>query len=82
MFRFKLLLSISLFLSLSVGMLAQKMPLPTFEQLLIASEENPTLITEARILASSLTLPWNIYLPEGIFIEALSVQNNKPVLLQ
>ncbi len=79
MFRFKLLLSISLFLSLSVGMLAQKMPLPTFEQLLIASEENPTLITEARILASSLTLPWNIYLPEGIFIEALSVQNNKPV---
>lgn len=60
---------------------AQNRPLITFNELLLNAEENIKIKTEARAIASKLELPWSIYLEEGIFIEALTVENNKPVYL-
>lgn len=60
---------------------AQDRPIISFNELLINAEENIKIKSEARAIASKLELPWSIYLKEGIFIEALTVENNKPVYL-
>jgi hypothetical protein len=60
---------------------AQDRPIISFNELLINAEENIKIKSEARAIASKLELPWSIYLKEGIFIETLTVENNKPVYL-
>lgn len=60
---------------------SQNRPDISFEELLYMAEENPGLRTEARAVASKFDLPWSIYLEEGIFIEALKVEIQKPVYL-
>lgn len=58
---------------------AQQSPQISFEDLLIQSEENPQLRINARNSANENSLPWSVYLPNGIFIEALSTENGAPV---
>ncbi len=59
--------------------LSQKRPAINFEDLLISSEENQQMKSDARELALKGGLPWSVYLSEKIFIEALGVENEKPV---
>jgi len=59
--------------------LSQNRPSIIFNDLLISSEENPQMKLAAREIALKNNLPWSIYLPNKIFIEALAVENGKPV---
>jgi hypothetical protein len=77
--HFKLLFVLSLVLLFHIMSLAQNRPQISFEELLVQSEENPYLKMQARNSATETLLPWSIYLPEGIFIEALSTEDAKPV---
>ncbi len=56
---------------------SQSEPIYSFEELMRISEENPQMIIEAREKTSMMQIPHSIYLPEGIFIEARAVQNEK-----
>lgn len=68
-----------LFLLISTTIFPQESPISTFEDLVITAEKNPKIRFEAMQLAEKLGLPLSIYLPEGIFIEALGIENGKPV---
>jgi hypothetical protein len=59
--------------------LPQDRPNINFNDLLISSEENPHMKLAAREIALKNNIPWSIYLPEKIFIEALGIENGKPV---
>jgi hypothetical protein len=59
--------------------LPQDKPNINFNDLLISSEENPHIKLTAREIALKNNIPWSIYLSEKIFIEALGVENGKPV---
>lgn len=51
----------------------------SYSDLVLKNESNPTQSAQARILASSLDLPLRIYLPTGVVMEPLSIEDNKPV---
>ncbi|HEX9251797.1 MAG TPA: T9SS type A sorting domain-containing protein [Ignavibacteriaceae bacterium] len=72
---FTIFFSILLFSTL----MAQSQPQISFNDLLISSEENPQMKLQAREIALKNNLPWSIYLSDKIFIEALGVENEKPV---
>ncbi|MCW8809654.1 MAG: T9SS type A sorting domain-containing protein [Ignavibacteriaceae bacterium] len=75
---FKLcLVTISLLFAVAVS--AQDKPTISFEDLMISTEQNFQIVNDARELAASLDLPHTIYLPEGIFIEAKGIENNRVV---
>ena len=73
-----LLLSV-LVLLVSVSVFSQDKPTISFNDLTISAESNFQNITAARELAASQDLPYTVYLPEGIFIEAKGVENNRVV---
>jgi hypothetical protein len=72
---FSLLLSILI----SVSVFGQAKPQISFDDLMISAEQNFNLVVEARKLAEAYDLPHTIYLPQGIFIEAEGMENNKVV---
>ncbi len=78
MAHFKLLLSILIF-SFAVGVSGQDKPSINYNDLIISTEQNVQLITAARELAAQQHIPYSIYLPQGIFIEARSIENGKVV---
>ena len=59
--------------------MAQFKPAIGFEELMISAEKDFHQVLEARKLAEIYNLPHTIYLPEGVFIEAKSVENNQVV---
>ena len=73
-----LLLSLLLLL-VSVSVFSQDKPTISFNDLTISAEGDFHSITAARELAASQDLPYTVYLPEGIFIEAKGVENNRVV---
>ncbi|MDH3268441.1 MAG: T9SS type A sorting domain-containing protein [Ignavibacteria bacterium] len=73
------LLLFALFILFSALMYAQNKPQISFEELILRVEENPQFLIEARMLTAQLDIPHTIYLPEGIFIQAMGVENNKVV---
>jgi hypothetical protein len=79
MFKFRLLFTFLCFLLLASLAKAQDIPSINFNDLIVAAEENPVLVQEARRLAQVSDLPHSIYLPEGVFIEAKSIENNRVV---
>ena len=72
LFRFLVIVLLS-----STFLYSQSEPIYSFEELMRITEENPQMISEARERTSFLQIPHSIYLPEGIFIEARAVQNNR-----
>lgn len=58
---------------------SQSEPIYSFEELMRITEENPSMIAEAREITAFQQIPHSIYLPEGIFIEARAVQNNRVI---
>ncbi|NWF49962.1 MAG: T9SS type A sorting domain-containing protein [Ignavibacteriaceae bacterium] len=58
---------------------AQDRPKMTFAELLYAAEQNPALKFQARDAASEQNLPWSIFIPNEVFIEALAVEKGNPV---
>ena len=58
---------------------AQHRPVIGFGELIVSSEENVQMIKDARLLTAQLDIPHSIYLPEGVFIEAKCVENEKVV---
>ena len=68
-----------LLLVFSVTITGQERPQIGFEDLMINSEIDFQKVLDARNLAETFDLPHTIYLPEGIFIEAKGVENNKVV---
>ena len=77
--RLTTILALSIMCLLVFNIVAQNRPNINFYELLISAEENPSMKTEARKVALENNTPWSIYLPEKIFIEALGVENGKPV---
>ncbi len=69
---------VGIFLSTTI-IYSQYEPPYSFEELMRITEENPRMILEAREVTSVLEIPHSIYLPEGIFMEARAVQNNKVI---
>ena len=61
------------------GLFAQNVPQISFEELIVRAEENPQHLMEARNLTEQYDLPHIVYLPEGIFIQAMDVENGKVV---
>jgi hypothetical protein len=59
--------------------MAQFKPAISFEELMISAEKDFSIVQDARKLAESYDLPHTIYLPQGIFIEAKGVENNRVV---
>jgi len=70
---------LSFFILLSFSVFAQLKPQINFVDLLEKSEINSSNKTEARFSALKLDQPWSIYTTDGVFAEALSVENNHPV---
>ena len=71
------ILIFSLIFTLSAS--GQDKPSIGFEELITASEENPQMIIQAKLLTAQLDIPHTIYLPEGIFVQALGVENDRVV---
>jgi hypothetical protein len=59
--------------------MAQFKPVIGFDELMISAEKDFNQVVEARKLAAMYDLPHTIYMPEGIFIEAKGIENNKVV---
>ncbi|MCW8806205.1 MAG: T9SS type A sorting domain-containing protein, partial [Ignavibacteriaceae bacterium] len=73
------LLLFALFILFSALMYAQNKPQISFEELIVRAEENPQFLIEARLRTAQLDIPHTIYLPEGKFIQAMGIENNKVV---
>lgn len=74
----QLLLSLGLiFLIFSVQTSAQIEPIFKFSDLMRITEENPKMIQEAKEATGELNVPYAIYLPSGIYMEARAVSNKK-----
>ncbi|MBZ0198894.1 MAG: T9SS type A sorting domain-containing protein [Ignavibacteriaceae bacterium] len=69
----------SFFILLSAPLFAQLKPQINFVSLLETSETNPVNKYAACLTALELNQPWSIYTADGVFIEALAVENQKPV---
>ncbi len=63
----------------ALAVTAEEKPRVSFEELMIAAEQDFQIVMDARKLAESYDLPHTIYLPEGIFIEAKGIENNQVV---
>ena len=63
----------------SIVLFGQNRPSISFEDLMINAELEYRNVIEARKAAVTLGVPINIYLGEGIFIEAKAVEDEKPV---
>ena len=63
----------------SSSLFSQETPTTSFEDLMLTAELNPKVEFEAKQLAEKLGLPISIYLPDGIFINALGIENGKPI---
>ncbi len=59
--------------------IAQDQPNINYFDLTIAAEQNSQLVFDARKLADKTGLPYAIYTPEGVFIEARGIENGKVV---
>jgi hypothetical protein len=59
--------------------LAQEKPLIGFEELIVSAEENVQLIADAKKLTAMEDIPHTIFLPEGIFIEAKGIEDDRVV---
>lgn len=79
MIKFRLPLVLIFISLLTLTLISQERPSGNFQDIMIAAEENFSIVQEARNLAQMKDLPHSIYLPEGIFIEAKSVENNRVV---
>jgi hypothetical protein len=78
--KLKILLSIFLIVSLISSLsFTQQRPAVNFEELITQAEKDFSIVTNARRLAAAADLPHSIYLPEGIFIEAKGIENDKVV---
>jgi hypothetical protein len=64
---------------LSTPLFSQEKPLIGFDDLMINAELDFRNVIEARYAALKMEAPINIYLEEGIFIEAKAVEHGKPV---
>lgn len=73
------LLSTLIMLVFSFTTFPQQRPQISFEDLMINAELDYQNIIEAREAALNMQIPLSIYLEEGIFIEAIGVENQKPV---
>jgi hypothetical protein len=62
-----------------INISAQDKPTVNFEELILAAEINMQMVVDARKLTEIYDIPHTIYLPEGIFIEAKGVENNRVV---
>ncbi len=65
------------FLVLSIQLLAQLEPIFKFPDLMRITEENPSMIREAREATAEYNIPYAVYLPSGIYMEAKAVSNKK-----
>jgi hypothetical protein len=74
-----LLPSTLILLTYSFTTFSQQRPQISFENLMINAELDFKNIIEARDACLTLEIPFSIYLEEGIFIEAIGVENEKPV---
>jgi hypothetical protein len=75
---------IALFTSLlimifTLALAAEEKPRVSFEDLMIAAEQDYQIVMDARKLAEINDLPHTIYLPQGVFIEAKGIENNQVV---
>ena len=61
------------------AVMGQEKPTINFEDLMISAEQDFQIVMDARELAELYNLPHTIYLPEGVFIEAKGVENNRVV---
>ncbi|MBX2974513.1 MAG: T9SS type A sorting domain-containing protein [Ignavibacteriaceae bacterium] len=70
-----------LFILIAVTQLvySQQKPSINFVDALLSSEENPRLTKLAQLATDRLNIPHTIYLPQGVFIQAVLVENNQPV---
>lgn len=76
--KFALLTSLFV-LIFAFAVIAEEKPRVSFEDLMIAAEQDYQIVIDARKLAEGYNLPHTIYLPEGIFIEAKGIENNQVV---
>ena len=67
------------FAVLNTAAFAQNSPGINFTNLTLNAENNFDNITQARLLAGKLGYPTSIYLEEGVFIDALGVEDGQPV---
>lgn len=68
-----------LFLVISTQSVAQVEPIFKFPELMRMTEENPEMIRQAKQETAELNIPYAIYLPSGIFMEARAVSDKKIV---
>ncbi len=74
----RILLSSYLLISLlSTLSIAQIEPIFRFPDLMRITEENPKMIKEAREATAEYNIPYAVYLPSGIYMEAKAVSNKK-----
>lgn len=74
----RLLLSFGLlFLVLSIQTPAQLEPPFKFSDLMRITEENPKMVQEAKEATAEKNIPYAIYLPSGVYMEARAVSNKK-----
>ena len=76
--RLNLLLAV-IILFITGPIFSQEKPVISFNDLTFSAESNFNNISEARELAANQDLPYALYLPQGIFIEAKGVENNRVV---
>jgi len=72
-----LLFPVLLLLILSTQTLAQIEPIFKFADLMRITEENPSMIQEAKEATGEYNIPFAIYLPSGIYMEARALSNKK-----
>lgn len=68
-----------IFIFTASNLFSQDFPSIGFVDLMEQSEEDYSMVTEARQLTAQLNIPHTIYLPEGIFIEARGIENSRVV---
>ncbi len=76
---FKIFQIFFVFLIFTSLLYPQYEPVYSFEELMRITEQNPDMIFEAREITSQLDIPHSIYLPQGIFMEARAIQNDRVV---
>jgi len=75
-YRLLILIFALIFAGFTIG---QDRPTINFEDLRISAEQDFQKIYDARDLTEAMDIPYAIYLQEGIFIDALGVENGQPV---
>ena len=70
---------ILLALLIAFPIFAQERPQIGFADLMELSEEDYNMVVEARGLTALQNIPYTVYLKEGVFVEARSIENGKVV---